>query len=123
MKIIYAIIITVVVFFQNTFGLLPIGGSYQVLYQGDVYYHYGSAPPGINIPATLEKDAPALIYIGKISSISKKYATPSEELQGNYFSQWRAEVYLHEDGYLYLFPVRGNAYTLVSSYDVLPDAP
>ena len=109
------------------FGLQIYGGGYQVLYQGDVYGHPLGVPPSYHIPATLEKDAPELTYIGQVSSITKKYAEPSEELQGNHLSQWRGEVYWHEDGYLYLFPVPrlGEPYTLLPSSYVLPlpDAP
>jgi len=91
----------------------PVGLFHQVLYQGELYHH--NYHPDYSIPATLEKDAPALTYIGRITSISRKYALPTKELQGNHWDQRYAELYLHEDGYLYLFPLRGNAYTLTKA--------
>jgi len=83
-----------------------------VFYQGEVYSHALGVPPGINVPATLDKDAEELTYVGEITSITKKYAAPAKELQGNYWDMWHGAVYLHEDGYLYLFPVLGDACTL-----------
>ena len=112
-----AFFIAIFLILSSFLGLQPYGMFRQVYCQGEVYFY--NYQPEMHIPATLEKDAPELTYIGKITSITRKYAEPSKELQGNRWEQWGGKVYLHEDGYLYFFPVFGDAFTLISSYDAL----
>jgi len=108
-----SILVGIMLIIPTLFGLgpPPTGITNSIVCQGEYYGAHGGGPPQLFIA----EDSPELAYIGIADSYKFWPYGPLKEMQVSNLDDYRARVYLHDDGTLYLFRRDGTQKRLGSS--------